>query len=183
MNSRSKKTQDNKSKSNDSKKAGSGSGPATDKDVIVLNDSNFDENVLSSKDIWFVEFYAPWCGHCKALEPEWNEVATRFKGKVKFAKVDATTENQLSNRFDIQSYPTILYWNYGEGKQAMNYGKYEQARDAAAISTFANNLLDKADIQPEVHQLTRQSVYDNECKGMVICVMTFLPNIYDSSAV
>jgi protein disulfide-isomerase A6 len=46
--------------------------------------------VYGSKDIWFVEFYAPWCGHCKALEPEWNTVAADMKGKVKFAKVDAT---------------------------------------------------------------------------------------------
>ena len=43
--------------------------------MIVLDASNFDEQVLQSKDIWFVEFYAPWCGHCKKLEPEWNEAA------------------------------------------------------------------------------------------------------------
>ena len=43
-----------------------------------------------------VEFYAPWCGHCKKLEPEWNEAATHMKGKVKFAKVDATENNALA---------------------------------------------------------------------------------------
>ncbi len=42
---------------------GSGSGPATDKDVVILEDGNFDENVYKSKESWFVEFYAPWCGH------------------------------------------------------------------------------------------------------------------------
>jgi len=67
----------------------------------VLNDSNFDEVVLGSKDIWMVEFYAPWCGHCKALEPEWNESATKLKGKVKLGKVDATAEHRLASRFDI----------------------------------------------------------------------------------
>lgn len=51
-----------------------------DKDVVVLTDSNFDELVMQSKDIWLVEFYAPWCGHCKKLEPEWNEAASKLKG-------------------------------------------------------------------------------------------------------
>lgn len=58
----------------------SSTGPSTDKDVVVLDSSNFNDLVLKSKDIWMVEFYAPWCGHCKKLEPEWNEAATKLKG-------------------------------------------------------------------------------------------------------
>lgn len=67
--------------------------PADDREVIVLTDANFDSTIYGSKDIFLVEFYAPWCGHCKALEPEWNAAAAALKGKVKFAKVDAT-ENE-----------------------------------------------------------------------------------------
>ena len=85
-----------------------------------------------------VEFYAPWCGHCKALEPEWNEAATKLKGKFKFAKVDATEQKGLAQRFQIQGYPTIFFWDYGTGKNASNKKKYEGARDAAGITTFAN---------------------------------------------
>lgn len=85
-----------KSKKSNTKKD---SGPATDKDVVVLTDSNFNDLVLASKDIWFVEFYAPWCGHCKKLEPEWNEAASRLKGTVKLGKVDATVETGLGQRF------------------------------------------------------------------------------------
>jgi protein disulfide-isomerase A6 len=80
------------SKSESSKKKTESSRPATDKDVVVLTQSNFDELVLGSKDIWLVEFYAPWCGHCQKLEPEWNEAATKLKGKVRLGKVDATVE-------------------------------------------------------------------------------------------
>lgn len=49
-----------------------------------------------------VEFYAPWCGHCKALAPTWEEVASQLRGKVKVAKVDATTETVVASRFNIR---------------------------------------------------------------------------------
>jgi len=60
-----------------------------------------------------IEFYAPWCGHCKALEPEWNASASELKGKVKFGKVDATEEQRLAQQFQVQGYPTIKYFEYG----------------------------------------------------------------------
>jgi protein disulfide-isomerase A6 len=73
LNGKSKKaTGDKKSKSSGS----SGSGD----EVVVLDHSNFDKKVYGSKDIWLVEFYAPWCGHCKALEPEWKIAASKLKG-------------------------------------------------------------------------------------------------------
>ena len=158
------KSKKSSSSSDSSSSGGSGSGSArTDKDVTVLTDSNFDSVVLGSKDIWMVEFYAPWCGHCKALEPEWNEAAAKLKGKVRLGKVDATVQEGLASRFQVQGYPTIFYWNYGEGKSAATKETYQGGRDASAITTFANALLDKADIQPDVYELIRQKKYDDEC--------------------
>ena len=58
--------------------------------MVVLDVTNFDSLVMKSKDIWMVEFYAPWCGHCKALEPEYKQAAAQLKGQVKLGKVDAT---------------------------------------------------------------------------------------------
>lgn len=72
------------------------SGSSNRDEVIVLDNSNFNELVLKSKDIWMVEFYAPWCGHCKALEPEYKEAASKLKGQVKLGKVDATVETDLA---------------------------------------------------------------------------------------
>lgn len=72
---------DSGSKSSDSKSS---------KDVIELTDSNFDQLVLDSDDMWLVEFYAPWCGHCKNLAPHWAKAASELKGKVKLGALDAT---------------------------------------------------------------------------------------------
>lgn len=54
---------------------------------------------MNSKDMWMVEFYAPWCGHCKNLEPHWNRFATEMKGKkIKIAKLDADSNKQTGGR-------------------------------------------------------------------------------------
>mmetsp|Transcript_31226 Transcript_31226/g.42436 ORF Transcript_31226/g.42436 Transcript_31226/m.42436 type:complete len:133 (+) Transcript_31226:397-795(+) len=119
-----KKSSSSESKSSSSKDSGSSqkkssssssnnNAGASDKDVVVLTEANFDSTIFGSKDIWFVEFYAPWCGHCKALEPEWNSAASQLKGQVKFAKVDATEEAGLAQRFGVKGYPTIKVFDYG----------------------------------------------------------------------
>ena len=131
--------------------------------MIVLNGQNFDDLVLGSKDIWMVEFYAPWCGHCKNLEPEWNQAATKLKGQVKLGKVDATVESALAQRFGVSGYPTIKVFDYGEGKTDSKAKAYDGARDAAAIVNDSNHLLEKAVITPEVHELVNQKIYDANC--------------------
>ena len=56
--------------------------------VVNLNAANFKSTVLDSDEMWFVEFYAPWCGHCQRLEPSWEKAAKLLKGVVKVGAVN-----------------------------------------------------------------------------------------------
>ncbi len=96
------------------KSGGGGAGGGDEKDVIVLTDSNFEKTVINSDDMWLVEFYAPWCGHCKSLAPHWASAATELKGKVKVAKLDATEEKSMANKYGIRGFPTIKYFPAGK---------------------------------------------------------------------
>ena len=74
--------------------------------MIVLTDATFNAAVLSSKDIWMVEFYAPWCGHCKAMADDWAQLEKDFEGHgvAMVASVDCTAEanDQICADFNIE---------------------------------------------------------------------------------
>ncbi|KAL0050174.1 hypothetical protein WJX82_005825 [Trebouxia sp. C0006] len=86
---------------------GGGGGGLYDGDahVLPLTSTNFP----SSKDqsVYLVEFYAPWCGHCKQLAPEWSKVAKSFKGIGKVAAVNCEEDKQLCGKHGVKGYPTI----------------------------------------------------------------------------
>uniref|UniRef100_A0A453KYT0 protein disulfide-isomerase n=1 Tax=Aegilops tauschii subsp. strangulata TaxID=200361 RepID=A0A453KYT0_AEGTS len=70
---------------------------------VELNSSNFDELVVKSKDLWIVEFFAPWCGHCKKLAPEWKRAAKNLKGQVKLGHIDCDSDKLLQFYNEINS--------------------------------------------------------------------------------
>lgn len=169
--------------SSSGEKKSSGSKKSNSDEVIVLDTTSFNAMVMDSKDIWMIEFYAPWCGHCKSLEPEWKAAASNLKGTVKLAKIDATENQALAQRFGVNGYPTIKVFNYGvENKKDSKAIPYNGERTAAAITAFGMDLAEKADIDPEVYEIFKQKVYTDNCEGPVICMISFLPNIYDSNA-
>ena len=80
--------------------------------MLALTPATFDSTVGKSAPA-FVEFYAPWCGHCKNLAPEYAVVAETFKGSeasIVVAKVDADAHKDLAGRFDVKGFPTLKYF-------------------------------------------------------------------------
>ena len=82
--------------------------------VIEFNDRNFDSDVLKAGTPVLVDFWAVWCGPCKAIAPIVEEIANDYSGKVKVGKMDVDRNNQVAMRYGIRSIPTLLVFNNGE---------------------------------------------------------------------
>jgi protein disulfide-isomerase-like protein len=105
--------------------------------VVDLDSSNFDSIVLdNSKDV-LVEFYAPWCGHCKKLIPDYEKLANAFAGdaNVVVAKIDADKHKEIGSKYGVQGFPTIMWF----GKDNKSPEKYERARDVESFVSFIND--------------------------------------------
>jgi protein disulfide-isomerase A1 len=102
--------------------------------AVTLTKSNFDK-VIKTNDLVMVEFYAPWCGHCKHLAPVYDEAAKVLESKgIILAKVDATAEEELAQRFGIRGYPTLKVFQNGAVTD------YKGERTASAIVEYLTKL-------------------------------------------
>jgi len=99
--------------------------------VIVLTDENFATTVASHDSI-LVEFYAPWCGHCQKLEPEYNEASNILAGKAALGKMDCTVHKETCGTFDVKGFPTIKLIK----KSGAEPVEYKGERTAEAIVKF-----------------------------------------------
>ncbi len=82
--------------------------------TLEFNDDNFDEEVLAAKVPVLVDFWAEWCGPCKALTPVINDLADLYKDRVKVGKVDTDGAREVSVRFQVSAIPTVMLFNGGE---------------------------------------------------------------------
>lgn len=160
------------------KRAGGDTKSKDSKDVIELTDENFDKMVLNSEDMWLIEFYAPWCGHCKNLAPEWAAAASELKGKVKLGALDATVNTLKANKYGIKGYPTIKYFTPGK-KDADSVHEYDGGRTSGDIVNWALDKFVDNIPAPEVIQIISENSLKAACEDKPLCIVSILPHILD----
>ena len=83
-------------------------------DVVTLTDTNFDEYVKDQPLPLLIDFWAPWCGPCKAMNPIIDELSTEFKERVIIGKVNVDQNPMLSQYFKVKSIPTLFFVKNGQ---------------------------------------------------------------------
>ena len=135
-----------------------------DGDVFVLTDDNFDKTIESNPMV-MVKFYAPWCGHCKSLAPEYEKLAQTIKNASKnylLAELDSTVHKKVAERFQIKGYPTLKFFINGIPID------YDGERKAEPILAF----LDKKSIPSSVQLSTEQELKEKvDSKGRRVSFM------------
>ena len=113
--------------------------------VITLDQTIFNQQVIdpvSRKLIgtkpWFVEFYAPWCGHCKHLAPIWEDFAANHQEEIHIGKVDCTADESkdLCSQYEVRGYPSLLYFPVEEERSG-KYQKYNGGRTIEMLEEYA----------------------------------------------
>ncbi|MGH7850321.1 MAG: thioredoxin [Thermodesulfobacteriota bacterium] len=82
--------------------------------IIVLSDSNFDAEVLKSDVPVLVDFWAPWCGPCRAIAPVVEEISSSYQGRLKVGKLNVDENQQTTMKFGIRSIPTLIVFKGGQ---------------------------------------------------------------------
>eukprot|EP00775_Hariotina_reticulata_P006246 gene6246-6482_t len=128
----------------------SAAGDPTEKlpGVFDLTPDDFDKHVNGAKHA-LVEFYAPWCGHCKHMVPEYKSLGEMvqadpvLKSRVVVAKVNADAHRELGTRFDVHGFPTIKFFPRGKKPSKETAMPYESARSADKFLEFLKQKLEE----------------------------------------
>uniref|UniRef100_A0A1B0CEJ6 protein disulfide-isomerase n=1 Tax=Lutzomyia longipalpis TaxID=7200 RepID=A0A1B0CEJ6_LUTLO len=136
-------------------------------DVVDLTPANFDRLVLQGDAVWVVEFYAPWCGHCKSLVPEYQKAATALKGAVKVGAMNADEHKSLAGEYGVRGFPTLKI--FGANKKSPI--DYSGQRTADAIAEAALAEVKKKENDKLKNCLTKwyqDEVFKSECRQIYL---------------
>ena len=87
--------------------------------IVSIDNSNFDEAVIGSKTPVLVDFWAPWCGPCKAIAPILEELSVEYEGKLTIAKLNIDEAPQNASKYGVSAIPTMLLFKDGQPVQSI----------------------------------------------------------------
>jgi protein disulfide-isomerase len=111
---------------------------------VSLTPENFQRLVTMTQDPWFIKFYAPWCPHCQAMGPTWEQLAKNMRGKLNIGEVNCDKERRLCKEVHANSYPTLLFFKGGERAE------YQGLRGLGDFIQYAESAMDLANGVPDV---------------------------------
>ena len=112
--------------------------------ATTVDDTNFSQEILQSDQPVLVDFWAPWCGPCRAMAPVVDQLAEKFDGQAKVAKVNVDESPEAATKYGIQSIPAFLLFQKGEvkakklgavAKEALEELITEHSKEASACSS------------------------------------------------
>ncbi|KAG0644882.1 putative disulfide-isomerase [Tuber brumale] len=149
-----------------------GETPSAPSDVNTLGKETFD-SFVTEHPLVLAEFYAPWCGHCKALAPEYEDAATKLKEKeILLAKVDCTVEAELCEKHGVQGYPTLKIFRGPD-----NSSPYTGQRKADAIVSYMTK-----QALPAVSLLDKDTITEFKTADKIVVVAYLSPDDRDNNA-
>ncbi|KAF2430913.1 protein disulfide isomerase [Tothia fuscella] len=123
---------------------------------VELTAETFQKLVTTTHDPWFVKFYAPWCGHCQALAPNWASMAREMKGVLNIGSVNCDVEKRLCKDAHAKAYPTLLFFRGGERVE------YNGLRGVGDLTAFAKTAVDVGSGVTDVDKATFEKLEETE---------------------